>query len=75
MGVKLCPATTQGALIRNGFDEFNGSLESFYTNSSKIFPPVLPQPSRAMEEIYLQPGASENGAICEKKPLGKGRNK
>ena len=45
--------------------------DSFYNNCSKIFPPVLPQPSRAMEEISLWPGASGNGAMCEKKSLGK----
>ena len=71
MGVNFCLATTQGAIIRNGFDKFYGSQESFYNNCSKSFPPVLPQPSRAMEEISLQPGASGNGAMCEKKPLGK----
>ena len=71
IGVNFHPATTQWALIRNGFDEFYGSQESFYNNCSKSFPPVLPQPSRAMEELYLQHGASENGSMCEKKPLGK----
>ena len=71
MGVNFHPATAQGALIRNHFDEFYGSRESFYNNFSKIFPPVLPYPSRAMKDISLQPGASENGAMCEKKQLGK----
>ena len=71
MGVNFRPATAQGALIRNGFDEFYGSQESFNNNCSKSCPPVLPQPSRAMEELSLQPGASGNGAMCEKKQLGK----
>lgn len=71
MGANVPPATAQGAFLRNGFDEFYGSQESFYNNCSKSCPPVLPQPSRAMEELSVQTGASGNGALCEKKQLGK----
>lgn len=65
-GVNLPPATTQGV------DEFCGSTkghESLCTNSSKSR--CLPQPSRAMEELSVQSGAWENGAMCEKQQPGK----
>lgn len=65
-GVNLPPATTQG------LGEFHGSTkghESLCTNSSKSR--CLPQPSRAMEELFVQSGAWENGAMCEKQQPGK----